>query len=209
MRASRAVMPSMETIATYWEARKLPGFDQIPLMDAGEPECFACGYCPLDHYKKEIKKKISTKNLQRAHVVPWSLGGSNDPQNFAILCKRCHEQSPDTSESDIFWSWVAKHPRSGSLAVLFAISTGKEPELREYTGPGAKYVRALTKLSEEELKGLMAIFESEGMEYLKGLICSVMNDMDISTHFGVGIAEGTWEHITRQAIAAHRQADTN
>ncbi|MGK5543946.1 HNH endonuclease [Streptomyces sp. URMC 127] len=46
------------------------------------------------------------KPVERAHVVPESLGGSNDVRNFALLCPRHHREAPDVADAEAFWSWV-------------------------------------------------------------------------------------------------------
>lgn len=44
--------------------------------------------------------------VERAHVVPLALGGSNDVRNFALLCKEHHAEAPDVADAESFWSWV-------------------------------------------------------------------------------------------------------
>ncbi|WP_206323225.1 HNH endonuclease [Streptomyces sp. HNM0574] len=55
-----------------------------------EPICLICWQAPVE----------------RAHVVPESLGGSNDVRNFALLCPRHHREAPDVADAEAFWSWV-------------------------------------------------------------------------------------------------------
>ncbi|MFF0427126.1 HNH endonuclease [Streptomyces sp. NPDC004520] len=55
-----------------------------------EPICLVCWQAPVE----------------RAHVVPESLGGSNDVRNFALLCPRHHREAPDVADAEAFWSWV-------------------------------------------------------------------------------------------------------
>ncbi|WP_019066063.1 HNH endonuclease [Streptomyces hokutonensis] len=55
-----------------------------------EPICLICWQAPVE----------------RAHVVPVSLGGSNDVRNFALLCPRHHREAPDVADAEAFWSWV-------------------------------------------------------------------------------------------------------
>lgn len=85
----REKMPSHQTIAdhhTWWGV-----------------ECFACGYPPSDR-----------KRLDRAHVIPHALGGSDtDPGNYVLLCKSCHRESPDVADKRALWGWVL-HRRSNS-----------------------------------------------------------------------------------------------
>lgn len=44
--------------------------------------------------------------VERAHVVPASLGGSMDVRNFALLCEDHHKQAPDIADAEAFWAWV-------------------------------------------------------------------------------------------------------
>jgi len=44
--------------------------------------------------------------VERAHVVPASLGGSMDVRNFALLCVEHHRQAPDIADAEAFWAWV-------------------------------------------------------------------------------------------------------
>lgn len=46
------------------------------------------------------------KPVERAHVVPQSLGGSMDIRNFALLCATHHAQAPDVADAESFWAWV-------------------------------------------------------------------------------------------------------
>ncbi|MFJ9647190.1 HNH endonuclease [Streptomyces sp. NPDC101206] len=55
-----------------------------------EPICLICWQAPVE----------------RAHVVPESLGGSHDVRNFALLCQRHHREAPDVADAEAFWSWV-------------------------------------------------------------------------------------------------------
>ncbi|WP_229340905.1 HNH endonuclease [Streptomyces flavotricini] len=44
--------------------------------------------------------------VERAHVVPASLGGSMDVRNFALLCREHHQEAPDVADAESFWAWV-------------------------------------------------------------------------------------------------------
>ncbi|MFD9717933.1 hypothetical protein [Streptomyces sp. NPDC059076] len=68
-------------------------------LDIGE-ECLICWGSPVE----------------RAHVVPASLGGSMDVRNFALLCADHHKQAPDIADAEAFWAWVdyAEQRDSGS-----------------------------------------------------------------------------------------------
>ena len=46
---------------------------------------FQCEYC---HYPE----LLSSAPLSIDHIQPQSLGGSNDPNNLALACRRCNER---------------------------------------------------------------------------------------------------------------------
>lgn len=60
--------------------------------------CWCC-HAIEDHPEYDIK-------IQRCHVIPKSLRGSNDPLNFVLLCDRCHRHSPDIHDKDSIFAWM-------------------------------------------------------------------------------------------------------
>jgi hypothetical protein len=104
-------LPSRSQIFEYWKERL---FDFGLFIDWGEPGCWACGF----HYgaKYDIKQSDASWEeilrcwdripLQRCHIVPRSLEGSNDLANLFLMCRECHDQAPNTNISEIFFEWV-------------------------------------------------------------------------------------------------------
>lgn len=75
--------------------------------------CFAC------NYTGSTEKSWTRPNLVKAHVVPYSLNGSNEPDNFVLLCVRCHELNPETTSRQYFCDWLEASPKSlGSVHYL-------------------------------------------------------------------------------------------
>lgn len=54
--------------------------------------CWACG--------------INAGSLQRAHIIPESLGGPMTESNMVLLCTHCHGQNPETIHAEYFWLWI-------------------------------------------------------------------------------------------------------
>lgn len=91
-------------------------------IDWGEPACFACGYYqprwtalspwhePTDGPTPDsvLNERWEKSRLQKAHLIPHSLGGSNEPNNYAMLCRRCHRDAPDTSDGAAMVRWIAR-----------------------------------------------------------------------------------------------------
>lgn len=52
----------------------------------------------------------NSSTLERAHIIPHSLGGSNDVSNFILLCGKCHRESPDVADEHALIEWVNEQP---------------------------------------------------------------------------------------------------
>jgi hypothetical protein len=55
--------------------------------------------------------------LERAHIVPSSLGGSDNASNVILLCAPCHGDSPDWPDPSEMARWVAERPERGSKEI--------------------------------------------------------------------------------------------
>lgn len=94
----------------YWKNSK-----EIFIIDWGEPMCWACHkptYSPLEDsletYKNSEPYELwqTANELEICHIIPISLGGSDDPFNLVLLCKECHKKAPDTTSRELFIDWV-------------------------------------------------------------------------------------------------------
>lgn len=47
--------------------------------------------------------------LQRCHIVPRALGGSEAPDNLVLLCAQCHAEAPNVVDPDFMWVWLRAH----------------------------------------------------------------------------------------------------
>jgi HNH endonuclease len=199
-------LPSYEAIAEYWYCKPLPGSDHIPLIDLGEPECFACGWCRLEQVRSERAQKDIWKGLQRAHVVARSLDGSATVENLALLCKPCHEASPDTADPTVFWRWVADHPKNGSMAYLFQIRDFDDLRVTDYRGPWANYLCGLGSLTDDELAVLMSIYEADPPGMRQRLRAAERRLGGITRHWGIGLSSGTVAALSREIVRHERTA---
>ena len=96
--------PKAIQIVEYWDKQpliKLKDGYWNPMSDVGEPSCQACNsWNPewdigefTDSYEENrplINKRWEHSTLEKAHIVPHSLGGANSPSNFLMLCRSCH-----------------------------------------------------------------------------------------------------------------------
>lgn len=104
-------LPSKAQIFGCWKDRLQ---DIGIFIDWGEPSCWACGF----HYSTKYDVKQSDASwekildgweripLQRCHIVPRSLGGTNEPSNLFLMCRECHDLAPNTALPKIFFEWV-------------------------------------------------------------------------------------------------------
>jgi len=99
------VPPSPLTIVQHWTTQQCvePALAGRQIVE-DEPACFACGY--------EVGWKSWNKTrLERAHIIAHSIGGSdNDPNNFLLLCRKCHAAAPMTNMREPLLEWVANRP---------------------------------------------------------------------------------------------------
>lgn len=49
------------------------------------------------------------RRLQRCHIVPRALGGSEAPSNLVLLCAQCHAEAPNVLDPDFMWTWLRRH----------------------------------------------------------------------------------------------------
>lgn len=96
-------------IVEYWES-KVNEMDITVDWCEADKRCWRCG--------------IET-NLQRAHIIPDSLGGEDKPFNFVLLCERCHAEAPNVTDPDIMWDWLKAY-KIHSLATLGVLLAYKE-----------------------------------------------------------------------------------
>lgn len=94
MKKQRETPPSKAKITKYWQGKHYDG-DLMFSWESAEECCWNCGQ--------------QNKYTERAHIVAHSLGGSNNPENFVLLCKSCHNEAPDTSEPNDIWDWIKKN----------------------------------------------------------------------------------------------------
>lgn len=87
---SRSNRTSIASIVEYWEQR----VDECDLSvdwSEGEEYCWRCG---------------TQKELTRCHIVPHALGGQDEPSNYVVLCRQCHEEGPNVSDPEMMWDWL-------------------------------------------------------------------------------------------------------
>lgn len=108
-------LPSKAAIADYWKDKELPNGHPV-IIDWYEPSCWACGRWTHNEKEGEMIEKGDFKglwnhpiyNLERCHIIPSAIGGSDNVDNLFLMCHWCHKSSPDTSNPEYFFDWVMK-----------------------------------------------------------------------------------------------------
>lgn len=112
MKTQKNIILRSDVVRYWYEELKN---EKYYIHDIGEPYCWACGHwgsirhdCKNIHATNEECYQIWNKvgHLQVCHIVPKSLGGTDDFSNLFLMCKRCHELAPDTVYPDLFFEWV-------------------------------------------------------------------------------------------------------
>jgi hypothetical protein len=104
-------LPAKRLIFDFWKNRLS---NAGLFIDWGEPSCWACGFHYGAKYDissphasiEEIYRCWDKIPLQRCHIVPRSLGGSNEPSNLFLMCRECHDLAPNTDIPEIFFEWA-------------------------------------------------------------------------------------------------------
>jgi len=132
-------LPAKREVFEFWRHRlREHGF----FIDWGEPECWACGF----HYngKYDIRRSEASWEeiyrcwdripLQRCHIVPKTLGGTDECDNLFLMCRECHDLAPNTGIRAIFFEWAraqSSYAREGEKVKAALRSFGIEKQDHE------------------------------------------------------------------------------
>ncbi|MFK0292274.1 HNH endonuclease [Streptomyces sp. NPDC090442] len=189
----RRTRPSARAIADY--------------LGLDEPICLVCWQAPVE----------------RAHVVPESLGGSNDVRNFALLCPHHHREAPDVADAEAFWSWVDYacerdgHMKWEGVKPEF-LATAERVGLRiETSGPARKSLHHFDQVRGELVRHYgWRLEDFAGGDHWGALMKEFHTVMDAatSTHFNVAKKASTeaWafevaRRRLRDGVVEHKAGD--
>lgn len=181
-------MPSKWEIAQFWEqGRNRDEF--APHLSLVEPCCFACGWFSECWEEKTPRARWRRARLERAHIVPRSLGGPDTADNLLLLCRPCHEDSPDWADPRQMARWIATRAERPSKEVetfqAWFAAASEAPEFRDAVASVATEQNAQERV----------------MDLLQGLMAQA------GTHFAVGISPGTRVAVLRTAAERIRSWD--
>lgn len=107
-------VPTKWQLAEHW-AVNADRQTYAPMLESlGHPCCFACGWFSERWSKTTPRSSWERATLERAHIIPSSLGGSDAPSNIVLLCAPCHRDAPDWHDASEMALWIATRPERGS-----------------------------------------------------------------------------------------------
>ena len=89
-RRRKSVPQWIKDAVAYWEDRVYEG-DMGCDWDEADVRCWRCGYL---------------RSCQKCHIVPKSIGGSDEVSNLIPLCADCHDEMPNVSDPLEVWRWI-------------------------------------------------------------------------------------------------------
>lgn len=130
--------------------------------DWGEPECWACGrYIVNEEIENEDLKKIwnHSKYLERCHIIGRQFGGTDGAENLFLLCSKCHEKSPDTTNPENFFAWVVNKRRSGGYIQEYIKMLKEAADIKEIDFE--KLIKLVNSLDYEQISDVVKIAKKE------------------------------------------------
>jgi HNH endonuclease len=107
------------TPPAYWRILRYWALTPVGTARLGKPlhptvyACFACGRLAGGQLlPSSWGHLVVVWRLERAHLIPHSLGGKATPSNMVLLCHRCHlDLEPVVHEfgPDAALRWIARH----------------------------------------------------------------------------------------------------
>lgn len=108
-------VPTKWQIAQHWNGSPDRASFAPMLETLDHPCCFACAWYSERWVKETPKSSWERATLERAHIIPASLGGSDGAANLILLCAPCHRDSPDLPDEvairrivDVLWESTRK-----------------------------------------------------------------------------------------------------
>lgn len=77
-------------IVDYWSTHEDECGLAVDWSEAHE-RCWRCAY---------------VSRLEKCHIVPRSLGGTERANNLVLLCSRCHREAPNHDNPKYMWIWL-------------------------------------------------------------------------------------------------------
>ena len=179
-------VPTKWLLAQHWQASPDRNTYAPMLDDLADPCCFVCGWYSEHWVKVTPKASWERATLERAHIVPRSLGGSDDASNVILLCSPCHRDSPDWHDPSAMARWIAGRPDRASKEVEEFSDWAKAAlEVPEFQALLAEYEANPDMTDEEGIQRILEILRASTRR---------------ATTHNVSLSSGTKGAILRDAV---------
>lgn len=111
---ARAGIPKQAAIFEYWSPYLIELNKYIE--HTGGFNCFACG---------------RPGPLQRSHILPLNMGGTNALSNLHLLCPNCHSDSEFLTDEK-YWCWFKSIPRGLGLNMYIQMNVLQKRKCSKY-----------------------------------------------------------------------------
>jgi 5-methylcytosine-specific restriction endonuclease McrA len=91
------VRPSRPRVNIPAQSRR--GADEKARSDDGEIYCPSCGVKTTPGTRRTRGSKVAPTEKQYDHVVPWTRGGGNEPENIEVKCQACNNKKGNKDEA--------------------------------------------------------------------------------------------------------------
>ena len=88
-----AIRASRTEIVGYWSQRESECGLSVDWAEAHE-RCWRCS---------------RNATLEKCHIIPHALGGTDSPDNLVLLCSRCHSEAPNVADQSFMWIWLRRY----------------------------------------------------------------------------------------------------
>ena len=122
--------------------------------------------------------------LERAHIVARSQGGTDEVENFVLLCRECHAAAPMVTDRAFMLRWCSGRAKRDPITTGLA-------EMREAAKAFGLTGREFHGHSDEDINAAMN---------------RAVADVGMGEHFGVGISMATRVAIVARAAKLLKQS---
>ena len=153
-------------LVDYWSSRVYEG-DLGTDWDEGHKRCWRCG---------------DTYRLERCHIIPKSLDGSNTPDNLVLLCNKCHIEAPDINDSEVMFDWI-KRTKGQYYEKWFE---GRVRQEYKNIFGYKEYLIMKNKIKDKTREDILDFITETGIE--------------LGSHFGVGIKFSSHAYLLKKYV---------
>ncbi|WP_158652502.1 HNH endonuclease [Vibrio campbellii] len=159
-------------------------------IDLNEPTCWACGQGWDGRYDivgGDYLKAWAKCPLQICHIIPHSLGGTEEPSNLVLMCKECHDLAPNTTIKEVMFKWMA------SQSWFFRFNAKLTQAFNDFDVPIEDYEKLICLSQNPDFK--LWVKDKIGMHWPQSGYSGLGHKFTVSTY--VGLLKYYSEHVVK------------